>query len=132
MAGTKTLGTIGEELAIRFLKGKGYAVLDKNFSYRPEGSPQAAEIDIIAQKDHILHFVEVKTITQKAGEEDAWMPEEKVNYGKQRKIAKAAEIWMNKRKVSLDRPYQIDVVAIVMNKQTQKASIRFLENVGWS
>ena len=53
----KTLGKLGEDIAIRFLKYKGYKVIEKNFSCR------YGEIDIIAQNSKFLIFVEVKTRT---------------------------------------------------------------------
>jgi putative endonuclease len=49
------LGRFGERLAVAHLEAKGYAVLDRNFRCR-EG-----EIDIIAQNDGCLVFVEVRT-----------------------------------------------------------------------
>jgi putative endonuclease len=49
------LGRFGERLAAAHLEAKGYAILDRNFRCR-EG-----EIDIIAQNDGCLVFVEVRT-----------------------------------------------------------------------
>lgn len=48
-------GQQGEDLATRYLKEKGYQILTRNFRYK------RAEIDIIAQKDKLIAFVEVKT-----------------------------------------------------------------------
>ncbi|HEC1788756.1 TPA: YraN family protein, partial [Campylobacter lari] len=48
-------GKKGEELACEFLKTQGFEILKRNF-YSKFG-----EIDIIAKKDKILHFIEVKS-----------------------------------------------------------------------
>jgi putative endonuclease len=48
-------GQSGEDLAARFLEAKGYQIISRNYRYR------RAEIDLIAQKDQLLIFVEVKT-----------------------------------------------------------------------
>lgn len=55
MAAHNELGKQGESLALNFLKNKKYLILEKNWRY------QKAEIDIIAQKDKQIIFVEVKT-----------------------------------------------------------------------
>ena len=47
-------GNLGENIAEKFLINKGYTILEKNFRIR------GGEIDIIAQKDEIFVFVEVK------------------------------------------------------------------------
>ena len=51
----RTIGDFGEEIALKYLEKKGYQILDRNF-LKPYG-----EIDIIAIKNDILTFVEVKT-----------------------------------------------------------------------
>ena len=51
----RKIGDFGEDLAARYMIEKGYEILCRNFS-KPYG-----EIDIIAIKDDIICFVEVKT-----------------------------------------------------------------------
>ncbi|TBX70773.1 YraN family protein [Flavobacterium silvisoli] len=55
MAEHNELGRLGEEMAADYLKRNGYDLLETNWTY------QKAEIDIIAQKEHVLAVVEVKT-----------------------------------------------------------------------
>ena len=55
---TQKIGEIGEKLACMFLMKHGFKVLDRN--YRKKWG----EIDIIAQKDDILRFIEVKTVSR--------------------------------------------------------------------
>ncbi len=51
----KELGYFGEKVVAYYLEKKGYRILKRNFCIR------GGEIDIIAQKDDIIAFVEVKT-----------------------------------------------------------------------
>jgi putative endonuclease len=51
---TSSLGSEAEQLVAEHLKEKGYKILDQNWR-RP-----TCEIDIIAQKDSAVYFVEVK------------------------------------------------------------------------
>ena len=73
-------GQLGERFAANFLRKEGYAILAANFKTR------FGEIDLIAQKDNILSFVEVKT----RGEGALSSPAEAVDYKKQNRIIKAA------------------------------------------
>ena len=75
------LGRQGENLAKTFLEGLGYEILDEN---RTHGK---AEVDLIAYKDKVIIFTEVKTRTgNKFGE-----PEDFVDMRKQRLPAEAAD-----------------------------------------
>ena len=55
MTDKKTIGNLGEELATEILKANGYYIIRRNFSC-PYG-----EIDIVAIKNKVLSFIEVKT-----------------------------------------------------------------------
>ena len=48
-------GRFGEQLTAEYLEEKGYEIVERNFKCR------FGEIDIIAQNDRYLAFVEVKT-----------------------------------------------------------------------
>ncbi len=81
---TKNLGNAGENLAAIFLENHGYKILEKNYRIR------SAEIDIIAEKDGVIIFVEVKTRSNiRKG-----TPAEAVNFRKQKKIIEAASVFL--------------------------------------
>ena len=127
---TKESGDIGEDIAVRYLQKKGYRILERNYVRRAAGSPQTGEIDIIAKKGDTISFIEVKTVFHQGKTTEAhWFPEEKVNFQKQRKIARAAESWLMKNKIDLDTKMQIDVISIVVDAEKKKAKVRYLENV---
>lgn len=74
-------GKEGEDLAARYLEGKGYEIIERNYRHRQ------SEIDLIARKDNLLVFVEVKTRTSiKFG-----YPEEFVDERKEAKVLEGAE-----------------------------------------
>ncbi len=52
------IGDLGEGISCNYLKNKGFSIVERNY-WKPWG-----EIDIIAQENGILHFVEVKTVTR--------------------------------------------------------------------
>jgi putative endonuclease len=57
-AGNVDKGKWGEELAACYMRDQGYQIIFRNF-YSKYG-----ELDIVAKKNHLLVFVEVKTRTQ--------------------------------------------------------------------
>ena len=91
MTDKKKLGSLGEDLAAEALKAKGYYIIRRNFSC-PYG-----EIDIIAIKDKVLSFIEVKTRTST----QYGSPSEAVDFKKQRHIRNAARYFISYYK----RPY---------------------------
>jgi len=50
-----SFGKEGEESAAEFIKGKDFSILRRNYRYSRSG-----EIDIIAKKDNLILFIEVK------------------------------------------------------------------------
>ncbi|MCX6816560.1 MAG: YraN family protein [Candidatus Beckwithbacteria bacterium] len=79
-------GREGEEKAVKFLKNKGYRILERNWHTR------FGEIDIICEKDKILVFVEVKTKTSDQFGE----PWEMVNAHKIKQIQMTGEAYLQK------------------------------------
>lgn len=85
MDNRRKIGKIGEELAIEFLESHGCQLMEKNFR------SGRGEIDIIAIKEGLLLFVEVKTRTSlRHGS-----PEDKVRWYQQQKIKDTAQRYMS-------------------------------------
>lgn len=128
----KKLGEIGENIAVNYLKKKGYRILERNyFAPLPRfgrwPGHSSGEIDIIIKKSGIIIFVEVKTISmtrQSFGD-----PEQKVNFLKQRKLFKTAQSWLIKKKISLNAKWQIDVIALKIDLESKKAKLRHFKNI---
>lgn len=99
----KTLGAQGERIAERALHRAGYRILDRNVELG------RYEIDLIAQEDDTVAFVEVKTRRS----DDLANPEDNVTFGKQQHIVRAAKIWIA-RHGSRDINYRFDVVSVVV------------------
>jgi putative endonuclease len=95
------LGERGENVAAKFLRGKGYKILLRNFRC------DLGEVDIIARDGRTLVFVEVKTRAY-----DDPTPEEQVNPTKQHQTTKAARYYLSRYGIP-QPPARFDVVAIV-------------------
>ncbi|MCR5312945.1 MAG: YraN family protein [Bacteroidaceae bacterium] len=101
------LGQTGEELAALHLMRKGYMILDHNWNLH-----KGCELDLIARKDGILHFVEVKTrSSDKRG-----APQQAIDLHKIHNIQKAIKEYMS-RNDYFDMPYQVDSIAIIYHSE---------------
>lgn len=112
------LGKFGESLAASYLQKQGYRIIERNFRGR------YGELDIIAIKDKILVFVEVKTrIGRQFG-----LPEEAVTARKLGEVVKTAEFY----KIShhnLPDALRIDVIAIELDNSMRQIAFRHLMSV---
>ena len=114
-ARTKNLGDAGEIFAANYLENHGYKIITKNFRVR------SAEIDIVAEIDDVIVFVEVKTRSDtKYG-----LPSEAVNFRKQQKIIEAASVFLQDEKY-FDKACRFDVIEIFSDGV--KFSARHIEN----
>ncbi len=107
MDNKRQTGKAYEELAVAYLRDKGYFIIEKNFQVRQ------AEIDIVARDGNTIVFVEVKYRSSSG----SGHPLEAVTPAKQRRICKAALFYMNLKKISPDNTsIRFDVIGI-LNKE---------------
>ena len=103
----KELGDLGEDIAARYLRDKGYRILGSKFRC-PLG-----EIDLIAKTGKVLVFIEVRT--RKSGYID---PEDTVTLKKQKKLSTLAKYYMERFNIEAD--VRFDVVGISFEKNDCK------------
>lgn len=115
-------GNIGEDIACEYLIDKGFSIKERNYSKR------WGEIDIIAVKDKILHFVEVKS-TIDYGRVLTHRPEENVNYLKIRKLRRIISTYLIEKEYGTEIPFKFHVIAIIIDNTTGKSSIKMLEDI---
>ena len=106
MAIHNDIGKKGEEQAVQFLLSKGYIIRDTNWRF---GSN---EIDIIAQKDKILAFIEVKTRTSLFVSQAHLT----ITKAKQKGLIKAANAYLKFKNINLEARF--DILTIVQNNNT--------------
>ena len=105
-------GKVGEELAVAYLKKKGYKIIEQNYRNK------LGEIDIIAKDHKTLVFVEVKSRkSARLGH-----PKEAVTYKKQRKISMVALSYLKSTR-QLDIRARFDVVTIYTIKGQPRVEI---------
>lgn len=119
-------GKFGEDTFVKHLVKHSYTILDRNYSKK------WGEIDIVAKKDGIIHFFEVKALKTHISEADqsnGYNPEENVHYWKKQRLAKTIESYLVEKAVSQETEWQVDVAAIFIDFKTNDVKIRVTENI---
>src|ERR1700742_4493549 len=112
------LGKRGESLAKAHLENTGYEILDENWTHG------RLEIDLIAYKDKVIIFTEVKTRTGNGFGE----PEDFVDVRKQKLLADAADEYI----FLMDHQGEVrfDIIAILFNNETNY-KLKHIEDAFW-
>ena len=93
----RELGRWGEERAARYLRMRGYSLVERNFTCR------MGEIDIIARKRGFIVFVEVKLRKDAAFAQ----AREFVTRAKQQRVMAAAGLWLSQNETQLQPRFDV-------------------------
>lgn len=116
-AARQGLGRTGERMAGEALHQRGYSILERNFRC------QYGEIDLVAEHEGELVFVEVKTRRGTA----FGRPEEAVTFRKQQKILEVASYYLDTHNC-WQRAWRIDVVAVQFSQAGKFEEIRVYQH----
>ena len=118
MKHNKILGELGEKYVQKYLEKEGYKILRTNFK------TSFAEIDIIAQKDELIAFVEVKTREN----EEFGRPAEAVTKSKQRSIRKAASLFIINYPDKIGRFDVAEIIATINRDGLDVLDFNYIED----
>lgn len=112
------VGVKGEDLAVDYLRKKGYRIIERNFR------KGYGEIDIIALENKVLVFVEVKTRTT-----DLYgTPFEQISSSKLRSLVKTAEFYRHTNS-NLPDQIRIDAIGVMLDSNGNAKDIDHIENI---
>ncbi len=120
----QSLGIRGEAIAERWLRSKGWSIIDRRFRSGHR------DLDIVACREEaeepgrLVAFVEVRTRLST----DYGTPAESVGWKKQRELARSARAWLASNRRSGDR-YRFDVVGVLLGKGTVR--IQYVPDAFW-
>ncbi len=130
----RQFGNWGEGIVCEMLKTeKGMRILERNFLRK------CGEIDIVAEKDDVLHFVEVKTVSRDITTYDGlgividdvsgYNPLESVNHLKMLRMKRTISLYLAEKNVSRETEFQIDVASVVFFMPDMIGRVEFIDNV---
>jgi len=137
----KITGNLGEDIAVKYLKNKGFLIQNRNYTKK------YGEIDIVARGTNVndqthvsyetsdrIHFIEVKSVSYETKDQlnwavthETWRPEEQVTAFKLNQIRKAGESWILEN--GWTGNVQIDVIAVRMVPREKYATVKYIPNV---
>ena len=123
----KEVGTLGENVACEYLRRHEFSIRDRNYVKK------TGELDVIAEKENTLHFVEVKTVlaeefplAENKGE-DVYDPSLNLHEAKVRKVARTGEWYVLEKK--WEGEWQVDGILIWLRRRGGKARGNYLPQI---
>lgn len=123
------VGKLGEDLAVTFLMKRGFNIVDRNYRRK------TGEIDIVASKNAVTHFFEVKSVTQetkmlKEGDNSGkYRPEDNVHTIKQKKLARTIQLYLLDKQKTTDVPWEFSVIAVSIDQMRKVAHVKHISNI---
>lgn len=118
---SQKIGEMGENIAVKFLMKQGFNIIERNYTKR------WGEIDIIAQKDNKIYFIEVKSVSRAAldfVEKDGYRAEDNMHPWKLKRLARTVQTYLISRKIPEDSAWQFDLVVVYLDLKNKKAKVK--------
>jgi putative endonuclease len=123
----QTVGRVGEDIACNFLERRGFDIVGRNYR------KFIGEIDIIAKKDKVLHFVEVKTVSRVSighvQDNSGYRAEDNIHPQKLKRLSRAINSYLSEKTGDVDCDWQCDAVIVNLFVDIKKAKVKYLENI---
>lgn len=121
----KSIGVSGEEAAGKYLKKKGYKIIE--FNYQNKTGKRLGEIDIVTQKGNQIIFVEVKSRISDGI--NLILPEENITRDKLFKLQKIINAYINEKNL-WECEYRLDAITVLFSLDGKEVlQIRHLESI---
>ena len=120
MKNTSEFGQWAEWHVAQYIKSKGYEIVDRNYSKK------WGEIDIVAKKEGILVFIEVKANKREIA---GFEPERRINSEKLRRLNRAIQTYLASRKYPADQKHQVDIASLTLDQDRGVAKIKHFKNI---
>lgn len=138
----QNIGKIGEETACKFLMKHGYQIMVRNY-WKKWG-----EIDIVAKKDRVIHFVEVKTVSKdlfhglnrdfvscetekRVNREtsDDYRPEDNIHPWKLKRLSRVIQTYLIENDPCGNSEWQFDAITVFLDLKNKTANIDHIKDI---
>ena len=120
------MGDKGEDEWVKYLENLGFEIVKRNY-LRKWG-----ELDIIARKQSVLYFVEVKTVSSTffVQGSDWYRPEDNIHKAKTNRIKRAIQSFLAEQHLSIECEWEFSVITVILRRKTHELyKIEHLENL---
>lgn len=124
---TQKIGETGEKLACMFLMKHGFQIIETNYTIK------AGEIDIVAKRAKVWHFIEVKSVSRVtleavSSETSGFRPEENMHPKKIQRFVRTVEYYRMAKGLN-EEDFQIDLALVYIDQVNKKGKVVLMENV---
>ncbi|MFA6273610.1 MAG: YraN family protein [Candidatus Paceibacterota bacterium] len=122
------IGEIGENIACKFLVKHGFSILDRNYTKK------WGEIDIVAEKNKKLYFIEVKSVSREtlenvSYETNNYKAEDNMHPWKLKRLSRTIQTYLLSKKISDETEWQVDLLIVYLDLKNKKAKIKLEEDI---
>ena len=123
------IGEIGENIAVKFLMKHGFSILDRNYTKK------WGEIDIVAEKDNKISFIEVKSVScetlNSVSREtlDHYNPEDNMHPWKLKRMSRTVQTYLLEKKIEEEKEWQVDLLVVFLDIKNKKARVKVVEDI---
>lgn len=119
---SQKIGELGEDIACKYLDRKEYTILERNYTKK------WGEIDIVAQKNNKIYFVEVKSQNQVDVTHETIRPEENMHPKKLQRLSRTIQTYVLEKTIG-EVDWQFDLIVVLLNENKKTAHVRRIENI---
>ena len=122
------IGEIGENIAVKFLVKHGFTILDRNYTKK------WGELDIVAEKDSKLYFIEVKSVSRETFGNvnretlDQYNPEDNMHPWKLKRMARTIQTYLLSKRLD-EKEWQVDLLVVLLNLKDKSAKIKVVKDI---
>ena len=124
------IGEIGENIAVKFLVKHLFSILDRNYTKK------WGEIDIVAEKEGKLYFIEVKSVSRPDLESvtretlDQYNPEDNMHPWKLKRLARTIQTYLLSKNVDeKEIDWQVDLLVVFLSLKDKSAKIKVVKDI---
>ena len=136
---TQKIGEIGENVSVKFLVKHNFIILDRNYTKK------WGEIDVVAEKDNKLYFIEVKSVSRETlenvtpastkpslgGQETLgeYRPEDNMHPWKLKRLARTIQTYLLSKKIPDNKEWQVDLLVVFLDLINKKAKVKVVKDI---
>ncbi|HTE49155.1 MAG TPA: YraN family protein [Candidatus Paceibacterota bacterium] len=122
------IGEIGENVAVKFLVKHGFSIMDRNYTKK------WGEIDIVAEKNDKIYFIEVKSVARETLSEvthetmDQYKPEDNMHPWKLKRLARIIQTYLLYKNLD-EKEWQVNLLVVFLGLKDKNAKIKVVEDI---